>query len=423
MLKIQKKTYSWRAGLFMAATAISTTVAGMAPAQAQFGKLSEADEIRAGQQAAQQAIREFGQPLPASHPMSRRVRAIGARFAALSGRKNIPYSYTVLQNNNVLNAFAAPGGPIFVTTKLVQTTSNDAELAYVIGHETAHIDRRHIAESIQKQQQVGLAAGILGAIIGRSRNANILGTAVNLTATLWARGYSRDHETESDTVGVRWMSRLGYDPRASISMMAKLGGGGGGISKYLSTHPDPKSRQRRVSEIIQKENLLDVARRAGGPRLTDAGSGYNYASNDYPVDGPTYTETEYPNDVPNYGTGSLGREVSLGTLLTVERGGSNIILAPVAGVANWANAQVSTNGAVTTVRRGNTTLELRRNSTVAYANNRTRELAVAPQIYQGRLYAPLGDLVEGLGGTATYDAQNNVARVSINGQSGYVRLS
>jgi predicted helicase len=84
---------------------------------------------------------------------AQRVRAIGQQFANLSTRKNIPYSYTVLQNNEVLNAFAAPGGPIFVTTKLVETAANDAELAYVIGHETAHIERKHIVNAVEKQQR------------------------------------------------------------------------------------------------------------------------------------------------------------------------------------------------------------------------------------------------------------------------------
>jgi Zn-dependent protease with chaperone function len=424
MLKIQKKTYSWRTGLFMAATAISTAIAAITPAHAQFGKLSEAEEIRAGQQAAQQAIKEFGKPLPANHPMSRRVKAIGARFAALSTRKNIPYSYTVLQNNQVLNAFAAPGGPVFVTTKLVQTTANDAELAYVIGHETGHIENRHIAKSVEKQQQAGLVAGILGAILGRSKNGNILGTAVNLTYNLWQSGYSRDQESDADNIGVRWMSRLGYDPRAAVSMMGKLGSGSGGIGKYLSSHPDPKTRQRRVSELIEKENLLDVARRSGGPRLSDAGSnsGYSYASDDYP-NTPAYNEN--PN-YPSYdgGYGATGREISFGApLMTVDRGQYNVILAPVAGVADWANATIRNNGNQTVVRRGNNTLELRRNSTVAYVNNRARELSVAPQIQSGRLYAPLGDLIEGLGGTAQYDGQNNVARITLDGQESIIRLS
>jgi Zn-dependent protease with chaperone function len=414
------KNNRWRSMLLMAATAFTTTLASFAPAHAQFGKLSEAEEIRAGQQAVQQAYKEIGPPLAASHPMSRRVKAIGARFAQLSERRNIPYTYTVLQNDKVLNAFAAPGGPIFVTTKLVNTAANDAELAYVLGHETGHIDRRHIAESVAKQQKAGLAAGILGAILGRGRNGNILSTAVNLTYNLWATGYSRDHENESDTVGVRWMSRLGYDPRAAVSMLGKLGGGGGGITKYLSTHPDPASRQRRATDLIQKENLLDVARRSGGPRLTDSGAGYNYASTE---NYPTYDEPTNAA-LPGYDTGSLGREISFGApLLTVDRGEYNVILAPVAGVATWAGATVRTSGTQTTVQRDGFTLQLRRNSTVAYVNNRQRDLSVAPQVYDGRLYAPLGDLIEGLGGTAQYDAQNNAARVSLAGRSGFIRVS
>ncbi len=435
MATLTLKQNRWRTALLSLSATAAVTLSTQAPAQAGVFGLSEQEEIRAGQQAAQQAIREFGRPLDPNHPQSRRVKEIGRRFAALSSRKNIPYSYTVLQNDKVLNAFAAPGGPIFVTTKLLKTAANDAELAYVIGHETAHIDRRHIAKAVEKQQQVGLAAGVLGAILGRGKGGNLLGTAVNLTANLWARGYSRDQESDSDNYGVRWMSQLGYDPRASISMMGKLGdGGGGGIGKYLSTHPDPATRQRRVQALIQKENLLDVARRRGGARLSDAGS--NYGSDSYPDNNTSYAGTLNGNDderdagyseaeLPDYGQSSpAGREISFGSpLASVDRGQYNVILAPVQGVANWANARVRANGNEIVVQRGNNIIELRRNSTVAYVNNRARELEVAPQLVQGRLYAPLGDLIEGLGGTARYDGQNNVARITLGGQDGFVRLS
>jgi predicted Zn-dependent protease len=111
----QRKTF-WLLGL-----AVGATLPLAQPAQAGILGLSEQEEIRAGQQVAAQAQKEYGRALPTNHPTQRRVRAIGMQFARLSSRKNIPYSYTVLQNDKVLNAFAAPGGPIFVTTKLVST--------------------------------------------------------------------------------------------------------------------------------------------------------------------------------------------------------------------------------------------------------------------------------------------------------------
>ncbi|MDF2440158.1 MAG: hypothetical protein JWN98_1142 [Abditibacteriota bacterium] len=422
---------------FVSATIATIATSMTAPAQAQFGSISEQEEIRAGQQASQQAIKEFGRPLPANHPMSQRVRSIGARFARLSARSSIPYTYTVLQNDKVLNAFAAPGGPIFVTTKLLQTTANDAELAYVLGHETAHIDRKHIVKAVAKQQKVGLAAGILGAILGRGKKGNVIGTAINLTANVWASGYSRDNETESDTVGVRWMSQLGYDPRYAVSMLGKLGsGGGGGIAKYLSTHPAPKDRQNRVTQQIQKENLLDVARRSGGPatRLSSDPTSWSSPSTnasyepDYPVNAPGYPANS-PADYPTYddSAADVGRgyanEIDFGApLRIVERGEGSVILAPVAGVARWAGATVRNNGRTTFVQRNGHNLELRQFSTVAYHNNRDVRLSVAPEIFEGRLYAPLGDVVEGLGGQARFDNQLNAAVISIDGRESIIRL-
>jgi Zn-dependent protease with chaperone function len=292
----QQKTY-WLLGLTVAATLPLAQ-----PAQAGLFGLSEQDEIRAGQQVAAQAQKEYGRALPASHPMQRRVRAIGMQFARLSSRKNIPYSYTVLQNDKVLNAFAAPGGPIFVTTKLVNTTKNDAELAYVLGHETAHIDRRHIVEQVEKQQKAGLLAGIAGAILGRGSGGNAIGAIANVGWAVVSSGYSRKDENEADAVGARFMSQLGYDPRAAVTMLAKLdtGSRGGGLDKYLSTHPAPKSRQAAVSQQITKENLLDVARRAGGPRLTMEGSTFSPTS--YSDGAPGATD-RYPDD-PSTDTGA-----------------------------------------------------------------------------------------------------------------------
>ena len=263
------------------------------PAQAGLFGLSEEDEIAAGKEVAAQAQKEYGAALPSNDPMSVRVRAIGDQFARLSTRKNIPYTYQVLANDKVLNAFAAPGGPIFVTRKLVTTTSNDAELAYVLGHETAHIERKHIVESVEKQQKAGLLVGILGAILGKGKNSDIIGTLGGVAFNVWQSGYSRDQETESDVVGMRWMSQLGYDPQAAVSMLGKLEGGGGGfLDKYLATHPNPEKRQAVATKLIGDEKLTDVARRTGGPKLwMSGGNNWNNASpynSAYNPNAPTY---------------------------------------------------------------------------------------------------------------------------------------
>ena len=420
---------SWKAKFF-ALSACAGALAMSAPqAHAGLFSLSEKDEIEAGRQAKAQAEKEYGRALPASDPMSRRVSAIGQEFARLSTRKNIPYSYTVLQNDKVLNAFAAPGGPVFVTTRLMKTTSNDAELAYVLGHETGHIERRHIAKAVEKQQTGGLFVGILGAVLGRGKGGNILGTVLNGTFAVWQSGYSRDNESEADAVGVRWMSQLGYDPRAATTMLAKLGDGGNSsfLDKYLATHPDPNTRIKRVNAEIQKENLVDVARRSGGPRLSDANNdGYRYANSN---DNGYAANNNYPNtvanDYPDYNAGNnvnnnransnnYGREIVLeAPLRVVDYGNGSVLLAPVTDIARWAGARLSVQGTQLTLTRAGHKLELRRNSTVAWDNGKKRTLSVAVRTFDGKTYAPLGDLVEGMGGRARFDNASNSARISL----------
>jgi Zn-dependent protease with chaperone function len=425
--------------------ALTATLGVALPARAGLFGISEQEEIQAGREVAAQAEKEYGGVLPYNDRMSVRVRAIGQQFARLSTRKNIPYSYKVLNNNKILNAFAAPGGPVYVTKKLMETTANDAELAYVLGHETGHIERKHIVQAAAKQQKVGLGLGILGAILGRGSGGNIIGTIANVGFTVWSRGYSRDQESEADTVGVRWMSQLGYDPRAAISMLGKLGGGGGGLDKYLSTHPAPKTRQENVSRLIAKENLLDVARRQGGPRLSDAGSdsGAHYA--DYPADAyPTATNTSDPAYYPPDDGGSPNSyppedasqpayyppddraddgELDFGAPLRLRTSGrDDVVMAPVEGFAAWANAAVSTRGDATTVRRGDNSLEFRTNSTVAYVNGRAETMSAPAVLYGDTLYAPLGYLASGVGAEATIDEDARIVRLRLDDRDAFVRL-
>ena len=390
------KTNIWRT---LAAAAIAVGVSAPQTARA----VSVEEEIRAGEQVRRQAEKEIGPALSSSDPMSRRVRQIGAQFARLSERRNIPYSYTVLRNDKVLNAFAAPGGPIFVTTKLVRATSNDAELAYVLGHETAHIDRRHIVKQAEKQQKLGVGAAILGAIFGRR-----VGAVGNIYGSLQTLKYSRADENEADTVGVRLMAQLGYDPRAAVSMLGKLGGGSG--VEILASHPDPKARQTSVQNLITREKLIDIAQRMGGPKLNMDGSTRN---------------TEYSNDDSDYDSNTnSGNEIDLGAPLRLRastREDVNVIMAPVAGLADWLGANVSNNGTETTLRRNSRTVTLRRGSSVIEIDGRSQTLSAPAVSYNGVLYAPLGAIVRAFGATATLE--NNLVRLSLPGRtSGFVRV-
>lgn len=394
------KTHSWKQLVVLFALAWALVAGSFSPARAGLFSISEKEEIQAGQQMRNEAIKRYGRPLPANHPMSQRVRALGQRFADISERKNIPYTYEVLDNNEILNAFAAPGGPIFVTKKLVQTTTNDAELAYVLGHETAHIDRKHIVSAVEKQQKVGLGVGIIGAILGGGSSGDWVQLLGSTLYAAWSTGYSRDQERDADVYGTRWMSRLGFDPNAAVSMLGRLGEGSGGIGRYFATHPDPKDRQENMRKLIASENLLDVARRAGGPRLMAADlPRYSYSQT--AVRNPGFNENDFRD----------AQQIEFETpLLTVPRGRQNIIMAPVNAFADWAQARVigdARDEDVITIRLRNNYIRVRRGSAQGVINGRTTSLLTAPFVERNEWYVPLDALAQGVGGSAAWSSDGS----------------
>ena len=235
----------------------------------------------------------MGGVLPASHPMSRRVEKIGKRFAALARPRTFAYRYRVLDNPHVLNAFAAPGGTIYITSRLVKFTRSEDELASILGHETAHVSQRHIAQEVEDRdafvsfsarlQQMRRAAAPAspktkagskagkGSSSGRravSHEANRRATSrleggspwANMTWFLVSRGKARGMETEADTLSARWMRRLGYNPRAAITLLQHAystapSSPSSPLSSLLSSHPGIESRVRDLRELIEREKL------------------------------------------------------------------------------------------------------------------------------------------------------------------------
>ncbi len=375
-----------------------TATASTRPAHA----ITEQEEIEAGRQVAQQSIKEYGQPLSPSDPRQQRVSRIGAMFARQATRRNIPYSFTVLQNDKVLNAFAAPGGPIFVTTKLISTTQNDAELAYVLGHEFGHIEARHVVKSVQKSQSTGIIAGIGGAVLGQvlggGRNANIIGGLAGAGAQLYQKKFSRTQESDADDYGTRAMARLGFDPRAAVSMLGRLGDNPGAFAKFLSDHPDSRKRQQLVSQEISTENLVAVANANGGPFLNLSGSSAGYA--------------------PTYGSGNDGEPYDGAVYASAQvapfraRSVNGIVLAPIVEMARLAGGQARGNTTTITVSAGSASGTFRLGSDQAQLGGRTATLTAPVQRINGQLYAPVGAVSYALGGRATLNPNSNTVSVS-----------
>ncbi len=238
----------------LAVLALSGAAAGSAQA---IMLVSQADEIAIGKEVEAQAIKEYG-GLSADKALQERVVHIGDKVAAISFRKGLEYTYKALASN-VINAFAAPGGPVLITQRLARML-NDDELAFVLAHETGHIAGQHGRRAISKQM---LASGIAVLVLGRS--SRDMQFAANVVYTLYSRGYSRGQETQADHYGLAFMRDSGYNPEGAVTALAKLGmERASGLDKYLSTHPDTPSRVDALAKLarIDQDRKLELIKKA-----------------------------------------------------------------------------------------------------------------------------------------------------------------
>ena len=175
------------------------------------------------------------------------LNAIGQSLARQPEARDYPYSFTLI-NEPSINAFALPGGPIFVHVPLLNATSSEAELAGVLAHEISHIALRHGTSQASKAQMVQLPAVLAGAAIGQESVLAQLGQlGLGLGVNSLIMKYSRSAETEADALGVRIMSGAGYDPVAMARFFEKLASEGGPRPPtFLSSHPDPGNRMQAV---------------------------------------------------------------------------------------------------------------------------------------------------------------------------------
>jgi len=180
------------------------------------------------------------------------VQRVGARLARTPFAAQSPYrfSFHVLADPQTVNAFALPGGPVFITDGLLRRLRTEGELASVLGHEIGHVLARHSSERLAKEQ---LTQGLISAVIvgtgdyTSAQIAQVAGSMINMR-------YGRADELESDALGVRIAFEAGYDPRAMMGVMEVLAKASGGSRQpeFASTHPAPENRQARIKEEIAK---------------------------------------------------------------------------------------------------------------------------------------------------------------------------
>jgi predicted Zn-dependent protease len=222
-----------------------------ATGKSQLALISEAQEIAMGKEADQQVVQSLG--LYQDDELQRYVSQLGQRLAKDSERPNLPWTFRVV-DDPVVNAFALPGGYIYVTRGLLSHLTSEAELVSVLGHEIGHVTGRHSVEQMSKQQlaQIGLVAGM----ILRPELANY-GNLAQTGLSLMFLKYGRDDERQADDLGLKYMAREGYDPREMPQVFATLGRvsqqqGAGRVPGWLSTHPEPENRIERIESTIAK---------------------------------------------------------------------------------------------------------------------------------------------------------------------------
>jgi len=215
----------------------------------QLAMITEAQEIQMGQQAAQQVAKEMG--LVQDQALQNYVNQVGQRLAADSERPDLPWSFAVV-DDPMINAFALPGGPVFLTRGILSHFNNEAEMASVLGHEIGHITARHSVEQISKQQLAGLGLGIAMIL---SPQAAQYGDLANVGMQLMFMKFGRDHERQADDLGLRYMIQEGYDPNQMppvFDVLDRISAleGGRAMPEWASTHPDPGNRAARIRQDI-----------------------------------------------------------------------------------------------------------------------------------------------------------------------------
>lgn len=230
-------------------------------------KYTVAQDVELGQQAAKQAEQQL--PLLRDSVVESFVTRIGRRLVQVMPAElkhpGFKYSFKVV-NARDINAFALPGGPMYINRGMIQAAAVEGEIAGVMAHELSHVILRHGTAGATKQQpfQIGAVAGaIVGAIIGGNVGQVVAqGTQIGLGT--YALRYSREYEKQADLLGVQLMARAGYNPLDLAHMfqtIEKQGGGGG--PQFMSGHPNPGNREAYIAE---EASHLRVQGKAGDAR-------------------------------------------------------------------------------------------------------------------------------------------------------------
>ena len=233
----------FRSRLAILTVVVALTACAVNPAtgKKEFMLVSESQELAMGKQYDQQLVVEMG--LYDDQALAGYVQELGLKLAALSERPQLPWAFRLV-DDPVVNAFAVPGGYIYITRGILANMSSEAQLVSVLGHEIGHVTARHTAQQMTQQQLFGLGLGV-----GAMFSPTIAGIASGAVQVLFLK-FSRDDESQADELGFRYMRAARYDPREAADLFAQLARvsatAGSRLPEWQSTHPDPENRRAKA---------------------------------------------------------------------------------------------------------------------------------------------------------------------------------
>lgn len=324
------------------------------------------DDIQLGRQAAQEVEQKM--PVLRDSDVTNYVERVGERLAAAVPSQfqhpGFDYYFRVI-NARDINAFALPGGPMYVNRGMIEAARSEGEMAGVMAHEISHVALRHGTAQASKGQKYGLLAGILG--IGGA----ILGGPAGAAAQIASQGvgvyflkFSREYETEADILGAQIMARAGYDPMDLAKMFQTIQSQGGGSSGgFLSSHPSPANRYARIQQearMLRIENPIrntqDFSRvqarlrsMGGAPSMEEiARSGNRYPTGEntgnYPEQ-PPRGRVDYPSTrYQTYSEFGGAVRVSVPSNWRELPSGDSVWFAPEGGYGNYQGQNIFTHG-------------------------------------------------------------------------------
>ncbi|HYZ89538.1 MAG TPA: M48 family metalloprotease [Myxococcales bacterium] len=237
-----------------ACAAAAACVRNPATGNLQLNLISESQEIDMGKQAAQEVDQTIG--LYKDPKIEAYVARLGQSLSQQTNRKNLPWQFHVVEDPGV-NAFALPGGPVYVTRGILATLMNEAQLAGVMGHECGHIAARHSANQLSKAQVAQIGLGI-GSVL--SPQIASLSQLAGVGLQILFLKFSRDDESQADKLGFAYMANDGYDAREMVSLFKTLErvsklAGGSKVPEWLETHPDPENREQATLQRLKEANV------------------------------------------------------------------------------------------------------------------------------------------------------------------------